>query len=61
MPVAKLSTGIDLYFECHGHGEPIVSFPGKSKAWLLPRTGQLQQAKTEQNVYLDCHFASHLS
>ena len=28
MPIATLSTGIDLYYETHGAGEPVVFIPG---------------------------------
>jgi pimeloyl-ACP methyl ester carboxylesterase len=28
MPIQKLSTGIDLYYEAHGSGEPVVFIPG---------------------------------
>jgi pimeloyl-ACP methyl ester carboxylesterase len=28
MPTQKLSTGIDLYFETHGSGEPVIFIPG---------------------------------
>ena len=28
MPIAKLSTGMDLYYESHGRGEPVAFIPG---------------------------------
>lgn len=27
MPNTKLPTGVDLYYESHGHGEPLILIP----------------------------------
>ena len=38
MPVQSLATGIDLYYETHGQGEPLVLIPATGFAadvWLL--------------------------
>lgn len=44
MPVAKLSTGINLYYESHGHGEAIVFIPGTGFAgnvWIESQVEEL--------------------
>ncbi len=36
MPNVKLSTGVDLYYETHGEGEPLVLIPStgfSAEAW----------------------------
>jgi pimeloyl-ACP methyl ester carboxylesterase len=46
MPVAKLSTGIELYYESHGHGEPVVFIPGTGLAgnvWTESQVKELSQ------------------
>jgi pimeloyl-ACP methyl ester carboxylesterase len=46
MPLAKLSTGIDLYYESHGQGEPIVLIPGTGFAgnvWTDSQVKDLSQ------------------
>jgi pimeloyl-ACP methyl ester carboxylesterase len=46
MPIAKLSTGIDLYYESHGHGEPVVFIPGTGFAgnvWIDSQVQPLSQ------------------
>lgn len=44
MPVAQLDTGVDLYYESHGQGEPLILIPGTGFAgdvWDLYQTGAL--------------------
>jgi pimeloyl-ACP methyl ester carboxylesterase len=54
MPVAKLSTGIDLYFECHGHGEPIVFIPGTGFAGNVWVDSQVEElARSHQVIVHD--------
>src|ERR1044071_8385740 len=46
MPIAKLSTGVDLYYESHGHGEPVVFIPGTGFAgnvWIDSQVQPLSQ------------------
>src|ERR1051325_568546 len=47
MPIAKLSTGISLYYETHGDGEPIVFIPGTGFAgnvWIESQVQELAQS-----------------
>ena len=44
MPVAHLDTGVDLYYESHGEGEPLILIPGTGFAgdvWDIEQTGPL--------------------
>jgi pimeloyl-ACP methyl ester carboxylesterase len=52
MPVAKLLTGIDLYFECHGHGEPIVFIPGTGFAGNVWMDSQVEELARSHQVII---------
>lgn len=63
MPVAKLSTGINLYYESHGHGEAIVFIPGTGFAgnvWIESQVEEL--ARSHQVIVHDprgCGRSTH--
>jgi pimeloyl-ACP methyl ester carboxylesterase len=63
MPVAKLSTGINLYYESHGHGEPIVFIPGTGFAGNVWIESQVQElARSHQIIVHDprgCGRSTH--
>jgi pimeloyl-ACP methyl ester carboxylesterase len=63
MPVAKLSTGIDLYYECHGHGEAIVFIPGTGFAGNVWMESQVEElARSHQVIVHDprgCGRSTH--
>jgi pimeloyl-ACP methyl ester carboxylesterase len=48
MPNVKLATGVDLYYETHGHGEPLIFVPSTAysgevwKPWQMPLASSLQ-------------------
>lgn len=47
MPVEKLSTGIDLFYEVHGRGEAVVFIPGTGFAgnvWMETQVEPLSQS-----------------
>jgi pimeloyl-ACP methyl ester carboxylesterase len=47
MPIAKLPTNIDLYYESHGHGEAIVFIPGTGFAgnvWMESQVEELAKS-----------------
>jgi pimeloyl-ACP methyl ester carboxylesterase len=63
MPLAKLSTGIDLYHESHGRGEAIVFIPGTGFAgnvWMESQVNDL--ARSHQVIVHDprgCGRSTH--
>lgn len=63
MPVAKLSTGINLYYESHGHGEPIVFIPGTGFAGNVWNESQMEDlARSHQVIVHDprgCGRSTH--
>ena len=63
MPVAHLSTGIDLYYESHGHGEAIVFIPGTGFAGNVWTESQVEElARSHQVIVHDprgCGRSSH--
>jgi pimeloyl-ACP methyl ester carboxylesterase len=63
MPVAKLSTGINLYYESHGHGEPIVFIPGTGFAGNVWNESQVEElARSHQVIVHDprgCGRSAH--
>src|SRR5215212_1429030 len=48
MPNVKLPTGVDLYYETHGQGEPLIFVPSTAysgdvwKPWQMPLASSLQ-------------------
>lgn len=47
MPNQRLSTGIELYYESHGHGEPLVLIPAtgfSADVWVRDQVPALSQA-----------------
>src|SRR4029450_12652676 len=48
MPNVKLSTGVDLYYETHGQGEPLIFVPSTAysgeewKPWQMPLASSLK-------------------
>jgi pimeloyl-ACP methyl ester carboxylesterase len=48
MPNVKLTTGVDLYYETHGRGEPLIFVPSTAysgevwKPWQMPLASSLQ-------------------
>lgn len=63
MPLAKLSTGINLYYESHGHGEPIAFIPGTGFAGNVWMESQVEElARSHQVIVHDprgCGRSSH--
>lgn len=63
MPLAKVSTGITLYYESHGHGEPIVFIPGTGFAGNVWIESQVQElARSHQVIVHDprgCGRSTH--
>jgi len=54
MPIAKLSTGINLYYESYGRGEAIVFIPGTGFAgnvWIESQAEEL--ARSHQVIVHD--------
>jgi pimeloyl-ACP methyl ester carboxylesterase len=52
MPVAKLSSGIDLYYESHGHGEPVVFIPGTGFAGNVWAESQVKELARSYRVII---------
>ncbi len=50
MPIAKLSTGIDLYYESHGQGESIVFIPGTGFAGNVWADSQVKELSRSYRV-----------
>src|SRR5262245_46695524 len=63
MPLAKVSTGITLYYESHGRGEPIVFIPGTGFAGNVWMESQVQElARSHQVIVHDprgCGRSTH--
>jgi pimeloyl-ACP methyl ester carboxylesterase len=63
MPLAKVSTGITLYYESHGRGEPIVFIPGTGFAGNVWIESQVQElARSHQIIVHDprgCGRSTH--
>ena len=63
MPLAKVSTGITLYYESHGRGEPIVFIPGTGFAGNVWIESQVQElARSHQVIVHDprgCGRSTH--
>ena len=63
MPTQHLPTGIDLYYECHGEGEPLVLIPGTgfpADIWRLYQIPEL--SKSLQVIVFDprgCGRSTH--
>jgi len=63
MPIAKLSTGINLYYESYGRGQPIVFIPGTGFAgnvWIESQAEEL--ARSHQVIVHDprgCGRSTH--
>jgi pimeloyl-ACP methyl ester carboxylesterase len=63
MPIAKLSTGINLYYESYGRGEAIVFIPGTGFAgnvWIESQAEEL--ARSHQVIVHDprgCGRSTH--
>ena len=63
MPIAKLSTGINLYYESYGRGEAIVFIPGTGFAgnvWIESQAQEL--ARSHQVIVHDprgCGRSTH--
>jgi len=50
MPIAKLSTGINLYYESYGRGEAIVFIPGTEHIRDGPRYVSADSAFSSQEI-----------
>ncbi len=63
MPVTKLSTGIDLYYESHGDGEAIVFIPGTGFAGNVWMESQVEELARSHHVIVHdprgCGRSSH--
>jgi aminoacrylate hydrolase len=63
MPIAKLATGIDFYYERHGHGEAIVFIPGTGFAGNVWMESQVEElARSHQVIVHDprgCGRSTH--
>ena len=52
MPIAKLSTGINLYYESYGRGEAIVFIPGTGFAGNVWIESQVEELARSHQVIL---------
>ena len=53
MPNVKLPTGVDLYYETHGKGEPLIFIPSTAYSGEVWKPYQLPLAESMQLVFHD--------
>lgn len=53
MPNVKLPTGVDLYYETHGTGEPLIFVPSTAYSGEVWKPSQLPLAKSLQLIFHD--------
>lgn len=52
MPVASLSTGVDIYFESHGQGEPLVFVPATGFSGEVWKPFQVPELSKSLNIVI---------
>jgi pimeloyl-ACP methyl ester carboxylesterase len=52
MPIESLSTGVDLYYESHGKGEPLVLIPSTAFSGDVWLSGQVPELSKSLNVII---------
>jgi len=52
MPIANLPTGVDLYYESHGQGEPLVLFPSTAFSGEVWRPFQVTELSRSLNLII---------
>ena len=53
MPNVKLPTGIDLYYESHGQGEPLIFVPSTAFSGEVWKPSQMPLAQSLNIVFHD--------
>jgi pimeloyl-ACP methyl ester carboxylesterase len=53
MPNVKLATGVDLYYETHGHGEPLIFVPSTAYSGEVWKPSQMPLASSLQLIFHD--------
>jgi 3-oxoadipate enol-lactonase len=53
MPNVKLPTGVDLYYESHGEGEPLIFVPSTAYSGEVWKPSQMPLAKSLQIIFHD--------
>ena len=51
MPNIKLPTGVDLYYETHGHGEPLIFVPSTAYSGEVWKPSQMPLANSLQSDF----------
>jgi pimeloyl-ACP methyl ester carboxylesterase len=52
MPIANLPTGVDLYYETHGQGEPLLLFPSTAFSGEVWKSYQVPSLSTSMQLVL---------
>ncbi len=52
MPTVKLSTGVELYYESHGHGEPLVLIPSTAFSGEVWKPFQVPELSKSLNLII---------
>jgi len=53
MPNIKLPTGVDLYYETHGHGEPLIFVPSTAYSGEVWKPSQMPLAQSLNIIFHD--------
>ena len=53
MPNVKLPTGVDLYYETHGHGEPLIFVPSTAYSGEVWKPSQMPLASSLNLIFHD--------
>jgi pimeloyl-ACP methyl ester carboxylesterase len=53
MPNVKLATGVDLYYETHGRGEPVIFVPSTAYSGEVWKPSQMPLADSLQLIFHD--------
>ena len=53
MPNVKLPTGVDLYYETHGHGEPLIFVPSTAYSGEVWKPSQMPLAQSLSIIFHD--------
>ena len=53
MPNIKLPTGVDLYYECHGDGEPLIFIPSTAYSGEVWKPSQMPLAESLKLIFHD--------
>jgi hypothetical protein len=52
MPNVKLPTGVDLYYETHGHGEPLIFVPSTAYSGEVWKPSQMPLASSLNLIFI---------